>query len=84
MASEEADEGFELPKLELKVCFVIPLEADGTEGWRVKFGLEAIGAVKHEEHNETIRSCSKGMTEKVSVDLKLFLNGQMVGESSLI
>ena len=67
----EADEGEELPELELKLCIVVivvvfivvvvvvvSVEADGTDGEKgreVDFGFEVIGAVKHKKHNETIR-----------------------------
>ena len=51
VVSGKDDEGVKLPELEIKLCVVVGVEADGTDvgkGRRVRFGFEVVGAVNNE------------------------------------
>lgn len=64
-ASGEADEGVELPELELKLGAVVGPEADGTDGESapaVEVGLDSTGAAKQNTAKQLETGCSE--TEK--------------------
>lgn len=52
LPAADADEGVDVPEVELRLCVQVGVEADGTVAEKGRTSFEVTGAVTDDEHND--------------------------------